>query len=762
MFYSTAIMPSPNDITFIIPVYDLKEDRIENLKFILPYIQSTGCRILVVEQIENDTSNLFEILSKFSKVEHILFKTPEKRFHKTGIINHAVLQHVHTKYAWVNDVDYYMRFKSVFEHDWTASFIQPYEIAKKLNQRDSDIIRSGKKLDVNFSDDRVKYISMYGALSFIFEVSTFISMGAMDESIYGWGYEDMELAKRVNEQSKVQKIDIKGIHLWHPTELEKKKDMAVVTCHFNWCNYKNTAKNLNRFIRNMELKSVPLFGIELSETDKFVTVGLEGWTQILISKENVCFQKEACINLAVQELVPKSYKKIAWIDADLEFLNANWYDEASKALDEHKLIQLYSNYLYTDENEKVVGNKNSIMKNCGVSGEIGLTGLPGGAWAALRELWNNGGLYPYCFVGGGDVAFIASVLGFENQIPIRNIIGIYGKNENCEKFQIWKAAVTKYIDKKVACLDGDVIHGWHGEFHNRKYNHRWNIYSDINIDNNVSIGEKGLIEFSNVSQEFYKKINSYFRNRKEDGESQTSNKIVVYTCITGGYDYLKEIQSPNPNIDYVCFSDKPITSKTWKIKEIPGMLNLLSKQKIARCLKIMPHLFLSEYDVSVWIDGSIEVLRDTNEFISKSMNGYFSISKHPLRNCIYEEAVAVLHRQKDLADTVVSQILRYKELGYPKNHGLIQSGIIVRKHNTIECKKLCEDWWKEVLVGSCRDQLSFNFVIWNKLAKIEVFDPIEFSGKYFQLWKHSNAEIEKFKQPLSEVCIKNYIDGIKV
>ena len=218
MFYSTAIMPSPNDITFIIPVYDLKEDRIENLKFILPYIQSTGCRILVVEQIENDTSNLFEILSKFSKVEHILFKTPEKRFHKTGIINYAVFNHVNTKYVWVNDADFYIRFDEILQVDWISDFIQPYEIAKKLNHQDSNKILSGKKINVEFSDKTVKYISLYGALSFIFNADSFISIGAMDESIYGWGYEDVELSKRVNARYTVQQINIRGIHLWHPID----------------------------------------------------------------------------------------------------------------------------------------------------------------------------------------------------------------------------------------------------------------------------------------------------------------------------------------------------------------------------------------------------------------------------------------------------------------------------------------------------------------------------------------------------------------
>jgi hypothetical protein len=143
-------MPSPSEVTFLIPVFNLKQDRVDNLKFIIPYVQKTGCRILVVEQISDGDSDLYKSISNFHGVEHILFRTNEKRFHKTGIINYAVFNHINTKYVWVNDVDFYMRFDKVFQIDWTSDFIQPYEIAKKLNQLDSKKIILGEKINVEF------------------------------------------------------------------------------------------------------------------------------------------------------------------------------------------------------------------------------------------------------------------------------------------------------------------------------------------------------------------------------------------------------------------------------------------------------------------------------------------------------------------------------------------------------------------------------------------------------------------------------------
>ena len=39
----------------------------------------------------------------------------------------------------------------------------------------------------------------------------------MDESIFGWGKEDIEFGERVKRlKMDIQELDFKGIHLWHP------------------------------------------------------------------------------------------------------------------------------------------------------------------------------------------------------------------------------------------------------------------------------------------------------------------------------------------------------------------------------------------------------------------------------------------------------------------------------------------------------------------------------------------------------------------
>lgn len=83
------------------------------------------------------------------------------------------------------------------------------------------------------------------------------------------------------------------------------------------------------------------------------------------------------------------------------------------------------------------------------------------------------------------------------------------------------------------------------------------------------------------------------------------NKIVCYTCITGGYDSLKDPLVVSKGIDYICFTDNTfLRSKIWQTRLIPKELNYLSNVKKQRIVKICPHRYLKEYDISIWVDGS--------------------------------------------------------------------------------------------------------------------------------------------------------------
>lgn len=290
--------------------------------------------------------------------------------------------------------------------------------------------------------------------------------------------------------------------------------MAVAVCHFNWCGYTTPTRNLFRFIRQMAATHIPVYGVELSLTDNFVTNGMKRWKQITVKKENICFQQYACINL-LEKIIPNKYTKIAWIDHDVFFMNPNWYDEASISLETNKLVQLFDCYISTGIDGREINRKKSCIKYPKTLKTGPRNGKTGVAWAARRDLWTvGGGLYPYSVMGGGDTIFLFSA--YDNptvQDEWKTFVPINGN-----RFLNWKRKFISYVNEQCSCISGKVVHEWHGDLPNKKYGARHEILLGLDLENVITLNDQGIIEFRGVSDEFLESVLMYFNTRQEDGE----------------------------------------------------------------------------------------------------------------------------------------------------------------------------------------------------------------------------------------------------
>lgn len=253
--------------------------------------------------------------------------------------------------------------------------------------------------------------------------------------------------------------------------------------------------------------------------------------------------------------------------------------------------------------------------------------------------------------------------------------------------------------------------------------------------------------------------------------STEKNKRVVYTCITGGYDAIIDPKVITKGFDYICFTDNmKMESNVWDIRPLPKETEGLSQVKKQRYVKINAHLLLSDYDVSIWVDGNVTIKSNLNEFLSKFLRSDYSIyvPKHPARDCIYSESKAVVAMKKDTKENVSPQIERYKKEGFPKNYGLLQSNIMLRVHNNEDCIKFMEQWFEELKNGSHRDQLSFNYVAWkNEDIKVFYLDKTIYKSQWFS-WgaghrrttKTSLMEIESLKRKKSTTQLREEFKAI--
>lgn len=222
-------------------------------------------------------------------------------------------------------------------------------------------------------------------------------------------------------------------------------------------------------------------------------------------------------------------------------------------------------------------------------------------------------------------------------------------------------------------------------------------------------------------------------------------KICVYTCITGDYDNLQEIKNKESGIDYYCFTNnKNIKSNTWNVIYIED--NNLDNTRLARKIKVLGHpLILENYDISIWVDGFISEMH-ISEFIHNEcqLDKYdFICFKHSKRNCIYEEAEECINQGKDDPKLIKAEIEFLKEQNYPKDNGLIESTVLIRRHNVESVKDTMKLWFNMILNYSKRDQLSLNYAIYKTNPKVQIVDLNVFNNKYFIFIKHKDLTFDK-------------------
>ena len=214
-------------LTVVIPVFNLDSFRLRNLLFVISKLCNTTYKVLVIEQIQQESKLFLENIS--DNVAHLKFKASGNLIRKSWLINKSC-NFVSTSHIWVIDCDFYMDFSTIdantaILHD----YYQPYHYSRDLTEKETlefyinPDIRQIKYY--NGLEDSHRHVNIYGALSFIFNITRYIDIGGMDERYIGWGHEDIDLFLKLHTPDNGKKIEINrectGVHLWHPAPPKK-------------------------------------------------------------------------------------------------------------------------------------------------------------------------------------------------------------------------------------------------------------------------------------------------------------------------------------------------------------------------------------------------------------------------------------------------------------------------------------------------------------------------------------------------------------
>ena len=232
------------------------------------------------------------------------------------------------------------------------------------------------------------------------------------------------------------------------------------------------------------------------------------------------------------------------------------------------------------------------------------------------------------------------------------------------------------------------------------------------------------------------------------------NEKVIYTSLVGGYDDLLQPEVIFHDFDYICFSNdfQEKRNGVWEIRPIPFYCE--DKTRLSRYVKLNPHLVLSEYKYSLWVDSNIQIL---NDYLLERLNLMIedevkiAMVEHPKINCIYKDAYNCIKAANEKYSTIIEQVMFLCSEGYPKENGLYENNLIFREHNAPDIVQISTEWWRIYMRYSRRDQLSFCYVVWKYKAFVSSLLPhgcSTFDKQYFHRRGHKISTCQRVVRKL--------------
>ena len=298
-------------------------------------------------------------------------------------------------------------------------------------------------------------------------------------------------------------------------KVTSKATLYVISVVSNPARFSTRYRLFNEFCERMKNeKNMVLITVELQQKSRpFVTN-----STIKLRSEHELWYKENLINIATRYL-PYHWEYMAWIDADIEFHNKDWVRETIEQLQTYKVVQLFSHAI--DMGVK----KETLQVHLGfgyqyVNGETwreakyGNFWHPGYAWAITRQAYNDiGGLMEFPILGSADNHMSLSFIGMVEKSLNSKL------HENYKLLaRIFQEKCEKYIKRNIGFVHGTILHHFHGNKVDRKYQDRWNILINNQYDplRDIKKDCHGLFLLEDEKIKLRDEIMMYFRQRNED------------------------------------------------------------------------------------------------------------------------------------------------------------------------------------------------------------------------------------------------------
>ena len=217
-------------------------------------------------------------------------------------------------------------------------------------------------------------------------------------------------------------------------------------------------------------------------------------------------------------------------------------------------------------------------------------------------------------------------------------------------------------------------------------------------------------------------------------------RLLVYTCVFGGYDRIFPPVARDPRVDYVVVTDRPTPAiRGWETRHAdPGEIG--NPRLANRYFKILGHQVFSDYDASIYVDGNIRLLYSPRELLERFCRKDVALGlfRHPQRSSVADEVTECVRRKQVRdASTAIAELQNYRAEGFDDSLGLMEAGVILRNHRHPELDRAMRDWWRLFEKYQSRDQFSLPFVLWKNNVPHTIFEEsFRLPNPYFGWYPH--------------------------
>src|SRR4051812_46551748 len=297
-------------------------------------------------------------------------------------------------------------------------------------------------------------------------------------------------------------------------------EAIVISCFFNPLGSRYRLKVFNQFYKSIKHLNHRIVECVIGNSKPQLPQNPN--IEVLYT-EGLLWHKEALLNGIIAKL-PKKYKYVFWVDADVLFTNQHWLVDGVKQLEKVNIIQPFEYCIHlekdrTEPNFNVAAARvraalrtrpkslwcsfaaNYVSTNLSNNEDYDRHGHVGFAWGARRDVLDKVPLFDKALNGGADHIMAHAAAGHIPHSCIRK-----GFKDDIESIEDWSYQFFSAVKGKIGYVKGDLYHLWHGDIEKRQYLKR---IQDFTIrTKNISKKDKNGLYVPSQQDDLY--LRNYF------------------------------------------------------------------------------------------------------------------------------------------------------------------------------------------------------------------------------------------------------------